>query len=275
MAPNDVVEAFDQISGVYDATRDPLDPSTIDALAERLHAAGVSRLLEVGVGTGRIAVPITGRGFEVTGIDASRRMLAIARGKRLPRLVRGDAYRLPFADRAFDGALFVRVLHLLDRAPAALAEAIRVGRGGAFALVHPPRDGPPAGFENREHEPRRIVYRYLAQAGYPVPERNGGPRVRERKLLAELPPDELAVVSDREVTEPLARRLDMMEQRASRHTLTVPPEILHRAVAEARKEIGDRTVTYRRVEALATWHRVPSAEGSPGDGALTPRTGGA
>ncbi len=275
VALKEVVGAFDQISGVYDATRDPLDALTINALAERLRAGGISRILEVGVGTGRIAVPLTARGFEMTGVDASRRMLAIARGKRLPRLVRGNAYRLPFADGTFDGALFVHVLHLLERAPAALTEAIRVGRGGALALVHPPGDRRRSGPEGGGHDPRRLVYRYLAQEGFPVPERDGGPRTRERTLLTELPPDELVVLSDQEVTEPLQRRLDMIERRASRHTLNVPPDVLRRAVVHARGEIGDRTITYRRVEALATWRRVPSSPSSPPSEDLTSRSGGA
>ncbi len=70
------------------------------------------------------------------------------------------------------------------------------------------------------------------------------------------------MIVDREVTEPLSRRLDMLEQRASRHVLRVPPDALRRAAAEARREVGDRTVTFRRVEAMATWTRFPSAPAS-------------
>jgi len=252
MAHSEVVRAFDQISTVYDATRDPLDSGTLDALTARLKERGVHRLLEVGVGTGRVSAPLLARGFEMTGVDASGRMLAYARTKRLPRLVRGDAYHLPFRDRAFDTALFVHVLHLLDDPPAALTEAQRVGAKGAVALVHPPRD-PSADEAEFATDPRRIVYRYLATEGYPVPESGMGPRIRERKLLAQLPPDELVILSDREVTEPLAKRIDMLELRGSRHTLHVPPEVLRRAATMARAEVGDRTVTYREVEALATW----------------------
>jgi transglutaminase-like putative cysteine protease len=88
--------------------------------------------------------------------------------------------------------------------------------------------------------------------------------VRERRLLAELPPDDLIVLSDQEVTERLSKRLDMLERRGSRHTLSIPPAVLHRAAEAARAEIGDRTVTYRRIEALATWVRDPDRiEGPP------------
>jgi len=250
-----VASEFDQISPEYDATRSPLDPETTIGLAHALRDRGVRRVLEVGVGTGRIAGPLADLGFEVTGLDASRGMLAVARAKGIQRLVRGSAYRLPFRDRSFDATLFVHVLHVLDDPPSALYEADRVGREGAFALVHPgvPRGTDPA--SNELDEGRRAVYRALAREGIPPPARRGGPRERERLLLDLLPPDELIVLRDREVTEPLARHLAMFERRASRHVLKVPPATLARAIESARSELGDRTFTSRRVEALATWSR--------------------
>jgi SAM-dependent methyltransferase len=250
-----VAHEFDAISPEYDATRLPLDVATMDGLVRALHDRGVRRLLEVGVGTGRVARPLEERGFEVTGVDASVGMMALARRKGLTRLVRGSAYRLPFLDEGFDATLFVHVLHVLDDPPLALHEAARVGRAGAFALVHP-GSGPVT--ETRSAEPeegRRAIYRALAREGIPPPTRAGGPRARERLILDLLPPDDLIVLTDREVTEPLARTLLMFERRASRHSLHVPEEVLARAVASARAELGDRTTTFRRVEALATWSR--------------------
>jgi len=263
MPTHEVAEAFDQISVVYDSTRDPLDPATLYAIAARLHAKGIRTVLEVGVGTGRIAAPLVGHGFDVTGLDASLGMLEVAHSKGLTRLVRGNAYRMPFGDLAFDTTLFVHVLHLLDHAALALREAVRVGRQGATALVHPAVTGPTDPLDSSEHEPRRLVYGYLARAGYRVPGPAGGPRTRERALLGEFPPDDLTIIGDRMVTEPLAKRVDMLARRGSRHTLEVPTDVLERAVAAARAEIGDRTITYRRVEALATWSTAP-AELTPG-----------
>jgi SAM-dependent methyltransferase len=50
-----------------------------DATADRVAAltaeAGCSRVLELGVGSGRLALPIAARGVEVVGIDSSRAML--------------------------------------------------------------------------------------------------------------------------------------------------------------------------------------------------------
>jgi SAM-dependent methyltransferase len=51
---------------------------TVDFLAE---LAGTGRALELGIGTGRIAVPLAARGVEVHGIDLSKAMVARLRAK--------------------------------------------------------------------------------------------------------------------------------------------------------------------------------------------------
>jgi SAM-dependent methyltransferase len=52
--------------------------ATVDLLAE---LAGGGRALELAIGTGRIALPLAGRGVEVHGIDMSRAMVARLRAK--------------------------------------------------------------------------------------------------------------------------------------------------------------------------------------------------
>jgi ubiquinone/menaquinone biosynthesis C-methylase UbiE len=251
MPTREVAAQFDQISLVYDETRDPLDAATIDGLTAALRSAGVSSVLEVGVGTGRIAKPLLDRGMAVTGLDASKGMLAKARAKGLPRLLRGSGYHLPFADDSFDAALFVHVLHVLDDPAAAVREATRVSRRGAFALVHP--RGEEAAVSNRtEDEPRHLVREILAEQGYPMAPR-ASPWAKERDFLARLPPDSLEVVSESDVTESLRSRIDRLSKRGHRNLLTIPPEALQHAIEVARERVGDRTVSYHRVEALATW----------------------
>jgi len=251
-APVQPPRQFDSIATVYDSTRDPLDPETIEKLGEALRSRGVRKILEVGVGTGRVAVPLQALGFDVTGLDASVKMLARASAKGLARTLRGNAYRLPFFDQSFDAGLFVHVLHLLEDVPGALAEASRVARHGAWALVHPGAADGTASRGSREAWDR--VYEILVTRGFPIPTgRGAGPRVRERAVLERFPPSELVPLTDRMVTESYAKSLNFLAHGGSRHTLHVPKEALEEAVRIARQEMGDRTFQYREIESLAIW----------------------
>ncbi|MGK5733909.1 class I SAM-dependent DNA methyltransferase [Streptomyces sp. URMC 124] len=55
--------------------------ATVEALAGLAEAAGPGPALELGIGTGRIAVPLAARGVEVHGIDASPAMVEQLRAK--------------------------------------------------------------------------------------------------------------------------------------------------------------------------------------------------
>ncbi len=75
---------FDEpVAARYDETSDRMfDPAvvgpTVDFLAE---LAGDGRALELGIGTGRIALPLAARGVEVHGIDMSSAMVNRLRAK--------------------------------------------------------------------------------------------------------------------------------------------------------------------------------------------------
>ena len=73
----------ERVAATYDETSDGMfDPavvqSTVDFLAE---LAGDGRALELGIGTGRIALPLAARGVEVHGIDLSTAMTDRLRAK--------------------------------------------------------------------------------------------------------------------------------------------------------------------------------------------------
>jgi SAM-dependent methyltransferase len=68
----------ERVAGVYDDWHSHYDPSAIDMLAE---LAGDGRALELGIGTGRIALPLSARGVEVHGIDAAVSMISRLRAK--------------------------------------------------------------------------------------------------------------------------------------------------------------------------------------------------
>ncbi|MEV6599896.1 class I SAM-dependent methyltransferase [Actinoplanes sp. NPDC051346] len=65
----------DPSSGMF---RPELIHATVDVLAQ---LAGTGPALELGIGTGRVALPLTGRGVTVHGIDLSRAMVARMRDK--------------------------------------------------------------------------------------------------------------------------------------------------------------------------------------------------
>ena len=253
MSAREVSRDFDTLSSVYDDTRQPLPPETVRGLSEFVSEHRWRSILEVGVGTGRIARPLTELGLDVVGVDVSRGMLERAAKKGLPYLVRGSALHLPFRDRSFDVALFVHVLHILDDPGSGIREAGRVSRAGVLAVLdRPPEPGSPD--RPPESSPREAVRRALTEAGYPDLLRSG-PHVKERAILSAYPPSEIRVLSDREITEPLSRQLDIIEKRAYRHVLQIPPEVLAQAVSAARVQVGTRTVTYRRREAVVWWPR--------------------
>ena len=68
----------DRISEAYDAFYSDFDTASIELLAE---LAGNGAALELGIGTGRIALPLYERGVAVQGIDASEAMLSKLRAK--------------------------------------------------------------------------------------------------------------------------------------------------------------------------------------------------
>jgi SAM-dependent methyltransferase len=69
----------DRIAEVYDERTRALDPT--DAVTTLARLARGGRVLELGIGTGRIALPLAERGVRIEGIDASEAMVAKLREK--------------------------------------------------------------------------------------------------------------------------------------------------------------------------------------------------
>jgi SAM-dependent methyltransferase len=131
---------FDTAADHYDRTRAISDEAmgrTISLLASELRDRG--RVLEVGVGTGLLALRLNEAGITVFGLDLSAPMLAklVEKAGGVPPLplVIGDATAMPFADGAFGAAYLRWVLHLIPDWRVALAEMARVVRPGGVLLV--------------------------------------------------------------------------------------------------------------------------------------------
>jgi ubiquinone/menaquinone biosynthesis C-methylase UbiE len=127
---------FDRAVEYYDRTRGLSEEASQEMtllLSSELHDRG--RALEIGVGTGLVALPLAAAGVPLVGLDLSAPMLAKLvekAGGRLPfPLVVGDATTLPFADHRFGAAVVRHVLHLVPTWRQVVAELVRVvGRGG-------------------------------------------------------------------------------------------------------------------------------------------------
>jgi SAM-dependent methyltransferase len=132
--------SFDRAAQVYDRTRltDPVALTrAIDVLDGVLPAGDV---LEIGVGTGALAIPLAGRGRRVVGLDVSTAMLERLQEKEGPNRVEvaiADATRLPIADAAFAGAYCRWVLHLIAGWREAVRELCRAVRPGGVVVVEP------------------------------------------------------------------------------------------------------------------------------------------
>jgi len=132
LAGREPPSTFDHAVPFYDETRGlPAAAlrATTDLLASQFR--GCHRLLEVGVGTGLLALPLAERGFRIEGIDVSEPMLrSLLAKERLGKIgvAVADATRLPFDGASFDGAYLRHVLHLVPDWVAALAEVVRVVR---------------------------------------------------------------------------------------------------------------------------------------------------
>ena len=74
---------FDErVAASYDTDEQMFDPAVVDPVVDLLvELAGSGRALELGIGTGRIAVPLAARGVPVHGIELSKAMVAQLRAK--------------------------------------------------------------------------------------------------------------------------------------------------------------------------------------------------
>jgi ubiquinone/menaquinone biosynthesis C-methylase UbiE len=133
--------AFDRAAGYYDATRGFPEGVEKDVAALMARAGSLtpnSRVLEIGVGTGRIALPLAPHVRAYYGIDLARPMMDVLLAKQTNEpitLVQGDVTRLPSADASFDAAVAVHVFHLVPGWRDSLSELARVLRPGA-PLIH-------------------------------------------------------------------------------------------------------------------------------------------
>jgi SAM-dependent methyltransferase len=265
------VQSFDRVADQYDATRGlpPEASARVSAgIASVLRAlAQTPRLLEVGVGTGRIAVPLERDGVRLVGIDIAPQMLAQLRAKSptLP-VARAVAERLPFRRAAFDGALFVHVLHLVSDARDALAAALECVRPGGLLLL---------GLTDFATSQRQTVVRWVAEltaelAGVELPPADWNRSTRAAfRAAAEAVGSPVTALSLASWKEDRTGRqlLDGLRGRLYSSSWRIPedvmPELLRRLTPRVEEFFGglDRSVSSEATFSLETF-AVGGAEGA-------------
>lgn len=116
----------------------------MDWLGDRFPPSTFQAILEPGVGTGRIALPLVERGYQVTGADISEEMLkvctaqsqALGTGNTLCCL-RADAVCLPLRAMSFDLCVAVHLFYFISDWRGAVREMLRVLKPfGTLVLLH-------------------------------------------------------------------------------------------------------------------------------------------
>jgi len=135
---------YDFQAPFYSFWRDQLDSPLVVKVAEVLRAQSAQgRLLDAGCGTGLFCVGLARRlpGWQIHGVDASRRMLQIAERKSLKLGLKNltfsqdDVTSLPFEDGHFDAAVAAGLFPNVNDHRAALRELHRTLRQGATLMV--------------------------------------------------------------------------------------------------------------------------------------------
>lgn len=107
--PSDAADPLSALAAFYDLDLEGYDRDVAmyRELANRRVADSSADVLELGCGTGRVAVPLASSGLHVVGVDSSPAMLAVARQRTgtLPlELIEGDMREIDLA-RRFDTVL--------------------------------------------------------------------------------------------------------------------------------------------------------------------------
>ncbi len=245
--------SFDRVAAVYDETR-ALSPKAMSRvlgiLVDQLRA---KKVLEVGVGTGRYAVPLQKSGLDVVGVDISHKMMEAGLGKGLKNVVLGDGARLPFTGRAFDLSTTNHMLHLVPDWRDVLLEIVRVTRDSYFSILER---------QSRTTNLHREYDKLVADAGYGW----SPPGLHERDLPDILTPDLVMPVGPFEEVVVADQILEELEARSFSSQWHTPQGVHERVMADLRKRWRGHEFKHTYNLEITFWqveHLAELARGAP------------
>jgi ubiquinone/menaquinone biosynthesis C-methylase UbiE len=268
-----VGEEFDSISEIYDSTRRAATEAELKAVSSELSECRT--ILDVGVGTGRFAKPLSDRGFEIVGIDISRKMMSKARQKGVQNLIIADAHNMPFKDQSFDASIIVHVLHLVFDWLSVVREMGRVTKNRVVALLRNRQrewnNAPDVSGNSSSASPvfPDLWMRYAQlreEMGYPI-RRNRRMWQNEEEIRSELPPMKLVRVSDEVVVTSISDLITRFQQRSYPMVQDIPNDVHNKIIQkllscivdadhygrETTSTLGEKQIERRIVEELAIW----------------------
>jgi ubiquinone/menaquinone biosynthesis C-methylase UbiE len=237
--------SFDRVAHIYDATRS-LGPRTmarvLGVLVDELHG---KRVLEIGVGTGRYAVPLQKSGIRVVGVDISRQMVEFGLAKGLRDVVFAEGAHLPFVRHAFDVTTTNHVLHLIADWREVITEIVRVTREMYFTVIER---------SNRVDSIQRDYDAFVKEAGHDWRH----PGIHERDLPDLVRPHIVIPVGPFHETTSANGVLEEFTRRSYSCQWNVPESIHRDAMTRLRKKWGGKEyhrsysleVTFWRIDRL-------------------------
>ncbi len=228
-----------RVAFAYDRTR--YHPPEVSGRIATAITAPVERrfrdphFLELGVGTGRIGVPVLARGFRFTAVDNDPAMLEVFRYKiagvnRKVQVVEADVRELPFEKGRFHAVLSVHLWHLIPDWQRALLEAIRVLAPQGFLF-----EGWDEGVGESEDWRIQEVWREILKSrGFELKRGRHKARLMEvEKALRKLGLEPETQVAAEWVEERTPRQsLEAIEERLYSFTHQVPEPVFRESVEE-------------------------------------------